>query len=117
MPNPDMTLMRHLADRAKLAGGGGSSNDGGMEARVAALEAGMQDVRASLGRLESLARDTVDRLRGLDDRVRKLEIETAEIKGRVSQLPTVWPLLTGGFTMVFAAISFTFLIIRFSAGH
>ena len=101
MPEPDMTLMRQLADRARLAGGGGSSNDGGMEIRIAALEADMREVKGSLGRIETL-------LRGMEDRLRRLEIEMAEVKGRVSQLPTIWTI----FGMILAIFGAAFGLLR-----
>ncbi len=75
------------------AAAGGSSNDGGMEQRVAALEADMREVKLILSRMEPL-------LRGIDDRLRKLEAEVAEVKGRASQLPNIWQLLVGGFGLV-----------------
>ncbi len=103
-----MGLMHQLAQRAKLAGGGGGTHDGGMEARIAALEADMREVKGSLGRIETL-------LRGMDDRLRKVEIDVAELKGRVSQLPTAWTLLTGGFGLVLAAFGFAFALVRFGA--
>lgn len=52
-------------------------------------------------------------LRGIDDRLRKIEVETAEMKGRVSQLPTAWTLLTGGFGLVIATFGFAFALVRF----
>ena len=66
----------------------------------------MREVKSILGRMEPL-------LRGIDDRLRRIEIETAETKGRVSQLPTSWTLLTGGFGLVVATFGFAFAVVRF----
>ena len=111
MPDPDLTLLRKLAERGRLASGGGGSDDGGMlERRVAALESDMREVKAALGRIETL-------LRGFDDRLRRVEVDVAELKGRVSQLPTAWTLLTGGFGLVLATFGFAFALVRFAIPH
>ncbi len=99
-------MLAKLRDRAKLAGGGGSSNDGGMERRVAALETDMREVKTTLGRIEAL-------LRGFDDRLRRVEIDVAGLKGKVSQLPTAWTLLTGGTGLILATFGFAFALVRF----
>lgn len=77
-----------------------------LEQRVANLEADMREVKSILTRMEPL-------LRGIDDRLRKIEVEAAETKGRVSQLPTAWTLLTGGFGLVVATFGFAFALVRF----
>ncbi len=71
-----------------------------MEARVARLE-------DQFGRIEAL-------LRGIDDRMRKFEVDAAEMKGRLSGLPSTWALVTtvigGQITLVgllFAALKLT----------
>lgn len=86
-----------------LAGGGGPPHDPGMEARVSALEASFGDVKAILARLEPTLGRVDDRTRkieaeitSVDGRLRKIETDTfpklgadiAELKGRVSQLPS-----------------------------
>ena len=106
-----MALMNTLRQRAKLAGGGGSSNDGGMlEQCVASLEGDMREVKASLGRIETL-------LRGADDRLRRAEVDMAELKGRISQLPTSWRLFTGGFGLILATSGFAFAVVRLGLPH
>jgi len=69
-----------------------------VEARVARLE-------DQFGRIEVL-------LRGIDDRMRKFEVDAAEMKGRLSGLPSTWALVTtviGGQTtlvdLLFAALT------------
>ena len=107
MPEIDLSLIAKLRERALLAGQGGGSDGGGMlEQRVGNLEADLREVKSILGRMEPL-------LRGIDDRLRRIEIETAETKGRVSQLPTAWTLLTGGFGLVVATFGFAFALVRF----
>ena len=60
---------------------------------------------------------TLDKLlRGIDDRLCRIEVETAEMKGRVSQLPTAWTLLTGGFGLVLSTFGFAFALVRFGLG-
>ncbi len=51
-----------------------------MEARVAKFE----DQFARIGTL----------LRSVDDHVRKLQIDAAETKGRIANLPTTWAMVT-----------------------
>ena len=87
-------------DGDRVVTGGGPPHDPGMEARVARLE-------DQFGRIEAL-------LRGIDDRMRKFEIDAAEMKGRLSGLPSTWALVTtvigGQITLVgllFAALKLT----------
>ncbi len=67
-----------------------------MEQRVAILEAGMVEIKGTLGRMESVltriderltrVEGTVDRM---DERLRKVETEVARMDGRLSQVPTI----------------------------
>ncbi|HEV7266298.1 MAG TPA: hypothetical protein VGN83_15450 [Falsiroseomonas sp.] len=108
MPEPDFSLLEHLAQKARSGGRGSGSDDGSMlEQRVAALEADMREVKSILGRMEPL-------LRSIDDRLRKIEIETAEMKGRVSQLPTAWTFITAGIGLVLGTFGFIFALLRFA---
>lgn len=84
-------------DGDRVVSGGSPPHDPGMEARVARLE-------DQFGRIEVL-------LRGIDDRMRKFEVDAAEMKGRLSGLPSTWALVTtvigGQITLVgllFAAL-------------
>ena len=77
-----------------------------MERRVAALEADMREVKTTLGRIEAL-------MRGFDDRLRRVEMDVAELKGKVSRLPTAWTLLTGGIGLILATFGFAFALVRF----
>lgn len=70
-----------------------------------APEAGREGLKATLGRIETLLRST-------DDRLRRVEIDVAELKGRVSQLPTSWTLFTGGFGLILANSGFAFALVR-----
>lgn len=87
-------------DGDRVVPGGGPPHDPGMEARVARLE-------DQFGRIEAL-------LRGIDDRMRKFEVDAAEMKGRLSGLPSTWAVVTtvigGQITLVgllFAALKLT----------
>ncbi len=63
-----------------VALGGSGPHDPGMEARMTRLE-------DQFTRIETL-------LKSIDDRVRKLEIDAAELKGRFAHLPTTWAMVT-----------------------
>ena len=78
-----------------------------LDQRVAALEADMPEVKTILGRMEPL-------LRGIDEGVRRIEIETAEMKGKVSQLPTAWTYMTTGLGLIVASFGFIFAVLRFA---
>lgn len=82
-----------------LANGGGNGHPPDMEARIAKLEAGMDDVRSTLGRLEPLLmRASVDlaEVKGRSEGTAthqdlgKVREEMAELKGRVSSIPGYW---------------------------
>ena len=60
----------------------------------------MQRLEATLARIEAL-------LKGVNDRLRKVEIELAEVKERVTNLPSTWAMITtmpGGQIALAAAI-------------
>ncbi len=67
------------AARMAVASGGGGPHDPDMDARVTRLE-------DQFSRIEAL-------LKGLDDRVRHVERDTAETKGRLANLPTTWAMI------------------------
>lgn len=78
-----------------------------LDQRVAALEADMREVKSILGRMEPM-------LRSIDDRLRRLEMETAEMKGKVSQLPTAWTFITAGIGLILGTFGFIFAVLRFA---
>jgi hypothetical protein len=103
-----------------LAGAGGGPHDPGMEMRLQRLE-------DAIPRIESLIRSIDDRIGRVEDRlglvedrlgrmekeveqVRVIQVELAEVKGRVGALPTTWAMLTAimagqiTFAGVFAAV-------------
>lgn len=65
-----------------------------MEVRVARLE-------EQFTRIEAL-------LRGIDDRVRRFELDAAELKGRIASLPTTWAMVT---TMIGGQITLAGLVL------
>jgi hypothetical protein len=83
---------------------GGGPYDGGMEARVARLEAGLSDIKATLARLEpvlsQVSKDLVD-IRTKD--LVELKVAAAKLEGRVSQLPSTIQLL--GFVLAVPTIA------------
>jgi hypothetical protein len=72
-----------------------------------------------LRRLEpTLARvATKDDVAKVDDRLRKLEADVAEIKGRLSELsarvPSIWTIAA----MIVSLFGAAFVLIRFASGH
>jgi len=76
-------------------GGGGSGDD--FEARLASVEQKVDDLRAGMERVEI----KIDQLPTAAD--------VSEIKGRVSQMPTVWQLLG----LVIAIFGLAFALVRF----
>lgn len=87
---------RNSPDAKGLEFGSGGGDSGDMDTRIERLEAGMIDVKASLTRIEAT-------LTKMDDRGRKSEIDIAELKGRVSQLPTTLQMI--GFVLAVLAIA------------
>ncbi|NYZ11182.1 hypothetical protein HL658_01365 [Azospirillum sp. RWY-5-1] len=53
------------------------------------------------------------RFEKLDERMRRLETDGAEMKGRVSQLPTLWQVAA----LIFAIFGAAFTLIRFAPPH
>ena len=74
-----------------------------MEARLGRLEADTQDIKAILARLEPVLTriDTTQQKHGQD--ILKIMVDVAELKGRVSQLPSTVQLL--GFVLAVLAIT------------
>ncbi len=109
MPDPDNSLMQRLAERGKLARGGGGSDDGGdmLDARVAALESDVREVKNLLARIDA-------RLDKFDERMRKLEIDVAEVRGRLANMPSTWTLVTTCFGMVAGMTTIVFALLRFA---
>jgi hypothetical protein len=70
-----------------------------MEARVIRLE-------DQFGRIETLLTRLDGRLEKLDDRVRNVEIELSGLKGKISQLPSTWAMMTAiiGSQIAFAGV-------------
>lgn len=80
---------------APIDGGGGGGHPPSMEQRVAKLEADVGEIKDILKRLEpALTRLTVD---------------MAEVKGKVSQMPTVWQLAA----LIVAVFGLAFTLLRF----
>lgn len=117
-----MELMRRLAERGKITSRGGGSGGADMiEARVAALEVEVREVRSTLGRIEPLLRGVDDkigrldrRVDGFNDRLRRVEIDTAEVKAHVAQLPTARTFTTAGIGLVLGISGFVFAVLKFA---
>ena len=74
-----------------------------MEPRIAALEAGFQDMRVVLARLEPVLTRVDERTRKIEADVVALKVDLAELKGRVSQLPTTIQMI--GFVLAVLALA------------
>lgn len=110
MPEPDMELMRRLAEKGKLAGDGGGSDDGGMlEQRVAHLERDVGEMKASLGRIEAALTKLDTRFEKFDERVRKLEVDVSGLRERAAAMPTTWTMLA----MIIAVTGLVLAVLRF----
>ena len=84
-----------------------------MEARLIALEGDVREIKIILGRLEPL-------LGRMDDRLRGVELGVAELKGRVSELPTTMLVFThmlGLLGGVVAIMGLTLAVGRFLIEH
>ena len=75
-----------------LSSGGGGSTFDPMEARVIRLEEDMREIKADLKALRS---DIAD--------IKPVRLEVAELKGRVSQIPTSWQIFAMNFGLLAAA--------------
>lgn len=78
-----------------LRPGDGDGTSGGMESRVT--------------RLEVLAEETGKRLERIDNKLDRLAEDVAEIKGRVSALPTTWQMIG----LVVAVLAGSYAVVRF----
>lgn len=71
------------------------------------------DNAAVLAAIHDLGERMERRFEKLDERMRKLETDGAEMKGRVSQLPTLWQVAA----LIFAIFGAAFTLIRFAPPH
>jgi len=69
----------------------------------------MLRIEALLKSLDDRVGKLDDRVGKLDDRMRNVEIDIAEMKGRMSQLPSMWAMLTAimGGQIAFGAVMAT----------
>ena len=101
--NVDTRLLdsRIKAEFDRRLSGSGGGGGGGLDSRIGKLEEGFNDLKIGLARIEAklehLAKAT----------------DLAELKGRVSQLPTIWQL----FGIIVAVFGFAFALIRLGLPH
>ena len=77
------------------SGGGGGPSDPDMTERVTRLERAVDDIKTVLGRLEPA--------------ITKIRDDTNEMKGKLSQMPTVWQLTA----LIIAIFGLAFVVVRF----
>jgi hypothetical protein len=73
--------------------------------RVSKLESLGEEIKSTLSRIEPV-------LTRVDERLRRAELDIAEIKGRTSQLPTWWQLRTALVTLAISVTALVFAILR-----
>ena len=108
----DYTLPPPRRPRPALSGGDGGGTLDPMEARVARLEDDMREIKTDLKALREEMRAGFKELRA---DISGLLIEVAEIKGRVSQLPTVWQVNMQMIGLMFTVLGGAFVIMRYAA--
>ena len=98
--------------KVPLNRGGGGGTSGGMEARIAALEAGVKDVSSKLDKLTDALQQNALSLAEIKGRlaespkaaeISKLAAEIAELRGKIDGLPTFKNL--GILTVAIAALA------------
>ena len=93
-----------------LSGGGGGSTFDPMEARVARLEDDMREIKTDL---KALREELRSGFKELGEGVQKLALDVAEIKGRVTYLPTVWQINLQMIGLIFTVLGGAFVIIKY----
>jgi len=76
---------------------------------------GIGDLHERVSRIETTLKEIVSRLDRMESKLdsKGSAVEVAEIKGRVSQLPTLFQVAT----LVFAIFGAAFVLIRFASPH
>jgi uncharacterized coiled-coil protein SlyX len=74
------------------------------------MDARMTRLEEQYSRIETL-------LRGLDDRLRKVESDIAELRGRVANLPSTWAMITTMLGGQVTLAGFLIAIVRIVGGH
>jgi hypothetical protein len=100
--NVDLTLLEKAIDRVlerRAAGGGGGSD---FEQRLLRVERALADLQAQITRMEA----KIDQLPKAAD--------FFELKGRVSQLPTIWQLIWPLMAFVATIFGLAFVLLRFA---
>lgn len=95
---------RHMPAVKGLETPGGGGHDGGMEPRVAKLEADVGEIKGILGRLEPMIADIHGRLPKIEERLTRLE-------AHVSHLPTFQNLIQTTLATVGGLVACSGLIV------
>jgi hypothetical protein len=86
-----------------LAGGGDGAHDPTVEMRLQRLE-------DTFPRIEAL-------MKSIDERLRKVEIELAELRGRIANLPTTWAMISTMLVGQITLAGFLLAILRVVGTH
>ncbi|MCK6452993.1 MAG: hypothetical protein L6R19_19420 [Alphaproteobacteria bacterium] len=114
LQNVDTRLLDEQGRRAleRMVRGGRGGDGGGIEDRLAKIEQAVTDVGNAVRRVEAQLQVTETRFETLAKAT-----DLAELKGRVSQLPTVWTMLAMIVTVVFAVFGGAIALLRFGLPH
>jgi hypothetical protein len=118
MPDPvsfdDAKRSRDMA-LARVATMGGGGHDGGMfdlERRLSGVENRLSGVESRLSGVENRVSGVETRVGVLESKVDALRIDMAELKGKVSQLPTIWTMMFANFGLAVTVSALVFTIAR-----
>ena len=110
-----------------LAGGGDGPHDPDMETRLRRLEDSIPRIEALMTRMDDRLRvmeTDIGEMKGrtaplltLGDKVDKLAIDVAEVKGRVTHLPSTWAMITTMLGGQIALAGLLAAILRLLAQH
>lgn len=99
--------------KTALSGGSGGSTFDPMEARVARLEEDVREIKADLKALREEMRlgfkELREEIRALATEVAAVKADVARIEGRLTQIPTIWQVVT----LVFGVMGGVFVILKY----
>jgi hypothetical protein len=92
-----------IDDHTALAGGGSGPHDPGMEQRMTSLEGAVGEIRSDL---KNILRD-----------IQRVSLDVAEIKGKVSNVPTTFQLIYMQIGFILAIFAASFALLKLALPH